>query len=227
TTITLNVIEKSLPLGEPTQDLGVKPFFGLSNNIIATIEIHGGDVIDGLEFTIYGYINKQKSAEGERERERSRRTILDLARRRFLFPFENGILQKDRRISRVIKGPNPRSGQPRTTPYRVKENGLPRKGFSVPSQVVIDRPHLGPILTLSTSRDGGVQGLRWYAKHLRIDEDGDVADEFLDEVSSETLTLYVDHLNTEPRFEYKGATRPAKVKQQVISNGKLMHCLEH
>ncbi|CAL0331743.1 unnamed protein product [Lupinus luteus] len=116
-------------------------------------------------------------------------------------------------------------GQPRTTPYRVIENGIPRKGFSVPAQVVIDRPHLGPILTPSNSGDGGVQGLGWYVKRLRIDEDGDLADEFLD--SSETSTLYVHHLKTETGFKHKGVTRPAKVKQQVLSDGKLMHCVEH
>ncbi|CAL0314351.1 unnamed protein product [Lupinus luteus] len=117
-------------------------------------------------------------------------------------------------------------GQPRTTPYRMKETG-PRKGFSVPAQVVLDRPHLAPILTPSTSGDGGVQGLRWHAERLRIDEDGDVADEFLDEVSSETSTLSLDHHKTETRFEHKGATRPAKVKQQFLSEGKLMHFVEH
>lgn len=49
------------------------------------------------------------------------------------------------------------NGQPRTTPIRVKETGLPRRGFSVPAQVVIDRPQVGPVLTPSTSGDGGVQ----------------------------------------------------------------------
>lgn len=32
-----------------------------------------------------------------------------------------------------------------------------------------------------------LQGLRWYAKRLQVDEDGDVADEFLDEVLPLTL----------------------------------------
>jgi len=49
--------------------------------------------------------------------------------------------------------------QPRTTPYRVRETGLPRKGFSVPAQVVVDRHHLPPVLTPSTSGDGGLQVL--------------------------------------------------------------------
>ncbi|KAK7252732.1 hypothetical protein RIF29_36903 [Crotalaria pallida] len=120
----------------------------------------------------------------------------------------------------------PSDDQPRTAPYRFRETG-PRKGFSVPAQVVVDRPHLGPILTPSTSGDGGVQGLWWYAKRLRIDEDGDVADEFLDEVSSESRALAVDHHKTEANFKLKGNTRPAKVKQQVISDGKLLHYVEH
>lgn len=118
-------------------------------------------------------------------------------------------------------------GQPSTTPVRVKETG-PRKGFSVPAKVVVvDRPHLGPVLTPSTSGDGGVQGLSWYGKHLWIDEDGDVADEFLEEVSSEMPTLAVDHHKTEARFKVKGATRPVKVKKQVLSDGKLQLYVEH
>lgn len=47
---------------------------------------------------------------------------------------------------------------PRTTPHRVRETG-PRKGFSVPAQVVVDRHHLAPVLTPSTSGDGGLQVL--------------------------------------------------------------------
>lgn len=38
-----------------------------------------------------------------------------------------------------------------------QETGLPRKGFSVPVQVVVDRPQLGPVLIPSNSGDGGVQ----------------------------------------------------------------------
>lgn len=49
------------------------------------------------------------------------------------------------------------SGQPLPTNFRVRDTGIPRRGFSVPVQVVQDRPQLGPILTPSVSGDGGVQ----------------------------------------------------------------------
>lgn len=39
----------------------------------------------------------------------------------------------------------------------MKETGLPRKGFSVPVQVAVDRSHPGPLLAPSDSGDGGVQ----------------------------------------------------------------------
>lgn len=53
------------------------------------------------------------------------------------------------------------------------------------------------------------QGFRWYAKRLRIDEDGDVADEFLEEVlpgksAGEKRPL--------PSFQVKYNTRPVKMR---------------
>ncbi|KAI4327268.1 hypothetical protein L6164_019751 [Bauhinia variegata] len=110
--------------------------------------------------------------------------------------------------------------------YHAKETG-PRKGFGVQVQVGVDRPQSGPIVVPCSSGDGGVQGLRWYAKRLRIDEDGDVADEFLDEVSSEKSAVTVDRHKTTVRFKAKYNTRPAKVKEQVLSDGKLKQCVEH
>ncbi|CAN1334072.1 hypothetical protein LINPERPRIM_LOCUS36242 [Linum perenne] len=95
------------------------------------------------------------------------------------------------------------------------ETGLPRRGFSVPVQVAV-----GPVLLPCKAGDGGVQGLRWYARLLKMDEDGDVADEFLDETISD--------MSTSPRFRTKSSTRPAKVKRQIMSrNGKLQHCIEY
>ena len=71
------------------------------------------------------------------------------------------------------------------------------------------------------------QGLRWYAKRLRIDEDGDVADEFIDEgPPAATSAQPVDHHKTMPRFTVK-STRPVKVKGQILSDGKLQQCVEH
>lgn len=64
------------------------------------------------------------------------------------------------------------------------------------------------------------QGLRWYARRLRIDEDGDVADEFLDEVE--------EHDRPFPRFEVKYSTKPAKVKNlALLPNGKIQHLVEY
>ncbi|KAL0323243.1 UNVERIFIED_CONTAM: hypothetical protein Sangu_1943600 [Sesamum angustifolium] len=64
------------------------------------------------------------------------------------------------------------------------------------SSTLVERDQNPPLLVFCHAGDGGVQGLlliakvlkvkkglRWYARNLRIDEDGDVADEFLDEVS--------------------------------------------
>lgn len=101
----------------------------------------------------------------------------------------------------------------------------PRKGFSVPVQVAVERP-VGPIL-VPCNGDGGVQGLRWYAKRLRIDEDGDVADEFLHEVLPEASAVMQDEQKPFPRFQVKSNTRHAKVKRQVLTpDGKFQQSVE-
>ncbi|KAK6782964.1 hypothetical protein RDI58_020760 [Solanum bulbocastanum] len=105
---------------------------------------------------------------------------------------------------------------------------VPRRGFSVPIQVPVERAQLGPILVRCSSRDGGVQGLRWYAKRLRIDEDGDVADEFLEEVLEDTRSSTEEHHRQYPRFELKYTTKPAKITSQALSTaGKIQHRVEH
>lgn len=102
----------------------------------------------------------------------------------------------------------------------------PRKGFSVPVKVAVERPVVGPIL-VPCNGDGGVQGLRWYAKRLRIDEDGDVADEFLHEVFPETSPAMQDEQKPLPRFQVNNNTRHAKVRDQVFTHdGKLQHHVE-
>ncbi|XP_011028195.1 PREDICTED: uncharacterized protein LOC105128296 isoform X1 [Populus euphratica] len=132
-----------------------------------------------------------------------------------------------------------------------QETGLPRKGFSVPLQVAVERPQLGPVIVSCNSGDGGVQsvfcscaaevicyfiiasvnfskGLRWYAKRLRIDEDGDVADEFFDEVLPDTSSRVDEQHKPLPRFEVKYSTWPAKIKKQMISHdGKIQQRVEH
>ncbi|KAL0432304.1 UNVERIFIED_CONTAM: hypothetical protein Slati_2564700, partial [Sesamum latifolium] len=70
-------------------------------------------------------------------------------------------------------------------------------------------------------------GLRWYARNLRIDEDGDVADEFLDEVSPNMQENMEEHNRKLPRFEVKYSTRPAKVvNQALLANGKIQQHVE-
>ncbi|KAI3441890.1 uncharacterized protein J3R85_001942 [Psidium guajava] len=106
-----------------------------------------------------------------------------------------------------------------------QDTGLPRRGFSVPVKVAVERPSFGPVLVPCDSGDGGVQGLRWCAKRLRIDKDGDVAHEFLDEVLPEALE---PEEKPQPKFAPRYSTRPAMVKNQVISqDGKVQFCVEH
>ncbi|KAL1543685.1 hypothetical protein AAHA92_20627 [Salvia divinorum] len=105
---------------------------------------------------------------------------------------------------------------------------LPRRGFSVPVQVPVERGPPPPLLVFCPSGDGGVQGLRWYAGRLRIDEDGDVADEFLDEVPPESSRGVAAHESPVPRFEVKYSTKPAKVRSlALLPNGKIQHLVEH
>lgn len=71
------------------------------------------------------------------------------------------------------------------------------------------------------------QGLRWYAKRLRVDEDGDVADEFLSEVLPEKVSIEEQNRQF-PKFEVKYQTKPAKIRNQVLSSaGKIQLCVEH
>ncbi|KAJ7952672.1 Phospholipid hydroperoxide glutathione peroxidase [Quillaja saponaria] len=110
----------------------------------------------------------------------------------------------------------------------MQETGLPRKGFSVPVQVAFERSQIGSLLAPCDSGDGGVQGLRWYAKRLRIDEDGDVADEFFDEVLPVTTAMKEDNHKQLGRFKLRYSTKPAKVKRQVMSQGgKFRQGVEH
>ncbi|CAH9120061.1 unnamed protein product [Cuscuta europaea] len=106
---------------------------------------------------------------------------------------------------------------------------LPRKGFSIPIQVQVEKPPLpGPIIFPCTLGDGGVQGLRWYGKGLKVDEDGDVADEFISEIHPENLGNEQGQKRQFPRFEVKFETRQAKVRNQALlsPDGKIQLCVE-
>ncbi|XP_059640635.1 uncharacterized protein LOC132282844 [Cornus florida] len=107
------------------------------------------------------------------------------------------------------------------------ETHLPRKGFSVPVHVPVERAQVGPVVIPCSVGEGGVQGLRWYARRLRIDEDGDVADEFLEEVLPDTLSSTNDHHRPLPSFQVKYSTRPAKVRNQTLLDGKIQQHVEH
>uniref|UniRef100_A0A0A9DF58 Uncharacterized protein n=1 Tax=Arundo donax TaxID=35708 RepID=A0A0A9DF58_ARUDO len=103
-----------------------------------------------------------------------------------------------------------------------------RRGFSVQVPVPVERQGPGPVLVPFPHGDGGVQGFRWYTRRLRIDEDGDVADEFLDEVVPESS------INNDGspvgRFQVKYNTRPTALamKKQIIAvDGDIRHSLEH
>ncbi|XP_016492921.1 uncharacterized protein LOC107812367 [Nicotiana tabacum] len=108
-------------------------------------------------------------------------------------------------------------------------NNVPlRKGFSVPVQVAVPRDVPGPILIPCNTGHGGVQGLRWYAKRLRIDEDGDVANEFLSEIQRDTPSSTEENHRKFPRFELKYSTKPAKVTSQALStSGTIKHRVEY
>ncbi|KAK3041598.1 hypothetical protein RJ639_000732, partial [Escallonia herrerae] len=107
---------------------------------------------------------------------------------------------------------------------------LNRKGFSVTVQVPVDKASPGPVLLPCNPGEGGLQGFRWYARRLKIDEDGDVADEFFDEVLQETKTSSgtEDHHSPIPRFEVNNSVTPAKVRRQALStDGKIKQLVEY
>ncbi|KAK4788867.1 hypothetical protein SAY86_020186 [Trapa natans] len=111
-----------------------------------------------------------------------------------------------------------------------RRTGLPRKGFGVPVAVSVEPSNPGTVIEPSSSGDGGVQGLRWYAKHLRIDEDGDAAHEFIEEVlpKASSLTEGEGHKRQIPKFQLHYSTQPAKVKEQMVAfGGRIQHCVEN
>ncbi|KAK3152060.1 hypothetical protein QOZ80_2BG0153740 [Eleusine coracana subsp. coracana] len=103
-----------------------------------------------------------------------------------------------------------------------------RRGFSVQVPVPVERQGPGPVLVPCPHGDGGVQGFRWYTRRLRIDEDGDVADEFLNEVIAESSM----NNNASPvgRFQVKYNTKPTTIalkKQIVAVDGDIRHSLDY
>ncbi|KAK1419224.1 hypothetical protein QVD17_28387 [Tagetes erecta] len=101
---------------------------------------------------------------------------------------------------------------------------LPRKGFSVSVQVPVDKAHqIGPILVPCPNGDAAVQGLEWYTRSLKIDEDGDVADEFLEEVFFESVDQ-----DTRSAFQVNLNTKSAKARKPCLSpEGTVQHYVKH
>ncbi|ONK56036.1 uncharacterized protein A4U43_C10F3470 [Asparagus officinalis] len=123
----------------------------------------------------------------------------------------NGNPPKDRIHSRILEGKA--VAGPVIVPCNIGEGGV---------QAVA-----GPVIVPCNIGEGGVQGFRWYGRRLRIDEDGDVADEFLDEVLPQDRSMSQEH-RTLPRFEVKYNTRPAPVRKQAITiNGNVHPSMEY
>ncbi|KAL2629916.1 hypothetical protein R1flu_014602 [Riccia fluitans] len=84
-------------------------------------------------------------------------------------------------------------------PYQTTEQTTSPGGFGVKVAVPVEPSTRGPVVAQCTYGNGGVQGLKWYADKLRVDDDGDVAQEFLSEVIPETPGPY--NKRRPPRFE--------------------------
>ncbi|KAJ0964349.1 hypothetical protein J5N97_029471 [Dioscorea zingiberensis] len=105
-----------------------------------------------------------------------------------------------------------------------KAKDVPRrgmKGFGDTVSVDGDRPSLGPVLIPCNLGEGGVQGLRWYARQFLIDEDGDAADEFLNEIS--LPENQITQTQTAAKFEINFSTKPAAIRKQTISTDGNIH----
>uniref|UniRef100_A0A0D9VBQ2 Uncharacterized protein n=1 Tax=Leersia perrieri TaxID=77586 RepID=A0A0D9VBQ2_9ORYZ len=103
-----------------------------------------------------------------------------------------------------------------------------RRGFSVQVPVPVERQGPGPVLVPCPQGDGGVQGFRWYTRKLRIDEDGDVAHEFLEEVVPESSIN--NDATPAGRFQVKYNTKSAALamrKQISVVDGDIRHSLEY
>ncbi|GFZ17076.1 hypothetical protein Acr_26g0003460 [Actinidia rufa] len=75
-----------------------------------------------------------------------------------------------------------------------------------------------------------VMGLKWYARRLKIDDDGDVADEFFEEILLVPSSGKEDEHQHPPfpRLQLKCNARPAKVRNQTLTrDGKVLQRVEH
>lgn len=83
---------------------------------------------------------------------------------------------------------------------------------------------LAPVVSQCTYGAGGVQGLQWYAEKLMMDEDGDVAQEFLNEVVSRSPASGIQNSSN---FEVKLPAKSVKLKGPLCtSNGNVHQSIE-
>ncbi|KAG0580116.1 hypothetical protein M758_4G149500 [Ceratodon purpureus] len=126
--------------------------------------------------------------------------------------FSHGHSKKEERSE---KQPTPEKKTPVVPTQQQRAGG----GFSVKVAVPADPVVYAPVVT-QCNGNGGVQGLTWYAKELRADDDGDVAQEFLREVVPETRDV---NATTPPCFEAVRHTRPVKLKGPVCTQDGNVH----
>jgi len=102
----------------------------------------------------------------------------------------------------------------------------PPQGSSVRTAMPADSVLQGPVVYQCSSGDGGVQGFRWYSQKLRVDEDGDVAEEFLNEVLPDLTGS--DDSKEVPRLKVNQSTKPAKLRSDMSTeNGNVYQKVEH
>eukprot|EP00250_Pteridium_aquilinum_P006019 c16014_g1_i2 orf=132-749(+) len=100
-------------------------------------------------------------------------------------------------------------------------------GFRVRVSVPVHNEPFAPVVIECTPGSGGVQGLQWYSEKLMMDEDGDVAQEFLDEVISQASGPHAGYTRMLPSFKIKMKTRPAKLKGPVHTyDGNVVQTVE-
>ncbi|KAH7422214.1 hypothetical protein KP509_13G097000 [Ceratopteris richardii] len=119
----------------------------------------------------------------------------------------------------------------------INQDGVPKEkkvaekttaaGFRVRVSVPVYHEPLTPVVIECTSGSGGVQGLQWYSEKLMVDEDGDVAQEFLDEVIAQSSGSHVGYAKMHTSFKLKMKTQPAKLTGPVHTfDGNVVQTLQ-
>ncbi|KAK9867404.1 hypothetical protein WJX84_010697 [Apatococcus fuscideae] len=94
------------------------------------------------------------------------------------------------------------------------EPGSPSGGFA--TKVAVPTQRLAPVLqNPGYGSDGGTQGLEWYKSRLKQDQDGDVADQFLEEVPARGAAV---------RLQEKGQSKlqEAQAENLVVHHGNVL-----